>query len=265
MVRRMGKWIWFTLIIAVLGVVLTWVYFFDAYPPVGACIAVAGLLAVIVTAFPPNDRFSKIIFVAITFTLTAFEIHTIYKERASQDQERAKQRAEETKKFQSIAEGISKSITQNQQAFDATMKRMGSLAQLSEEQIHESTGGDSFCFVTFVTLGPLDTLVANINHRGRYPLFQVRISITDVTALTPALKSGNLDAINATRRYIPVIEFLSRAAPSQDIAVYKVDPTVEHKSFLIDIVARNGFFTELLHYKRLDGNRGWIHWFMLLI
>src|SRR5436190_1966144 len=125
----MAKWAWITLAVVIGS--FACVYFFDVRPPVGTYIAVAGLVAVIVTTWPPNDQSSKAIFIAILFFLTTFEVHTLYTERAKQDLERTKQREEERKSFQDIADGISRSITQSQQAFDTTMKSMGSLAQLS--------------------------------------------------------------------------------------------------------------------------------------
>jgi hypothetical protein len=137
-------------------------------------------------------------------------------------------------------------MTSNQVAFDATMRRMRGLAQLSQEDISEATGGDSFCYVDMG--GWEGGLIANIVQKGRYPLSHVDVAITDLEAFPAALKSGN---IGAARRGFPTIDFLARVSLWHPLATYPIDATADSRSFNIEMFARNGAFTELLRIRRL--------------
>ena len=137
-------------------------------------------------------------------------------------------------------------MTSNQVAFDATMRRMRGLAQLSQEDISEATGGDSFCYVDMG--GWEGGLIANIVQKGRYPLSHVDVAITDLEAFPAALKSGN---IGAARRGFPTIDFLTRVSLWHPLATYPIDATADSRSFNIEMFARNGAFTELLRIRKL--------------
>jgi hypothetical protein len=219
-------------------------------PPLGAYIAVLGLVAVIVAIWPPQHKWSKAAWLLIFFLFTFFEIHNSYRARNKQDEEQAEARKEERKAFEAIADGLTTSMTNNQKAFDATMARMEALAELSKTNINESTGGDSFCYVDMG--GVVEGLMALVVQKGRYPLFNVRVTITDLDAFDTALKSGTLSAGSFRRRF-PQIDFLTRASLFNPLTVYPVEPNAEYKRYNAEIFARNGAFTELLRLKKTQG------------
>lgn len=117
---------------------------------------------------------------------------------------------EERKAFQSIADGLETSIKQNQAAFETTIQRIGGLTHLSVEELNEATGGDSYCYVDLG--GVPEGIIANIVQKGKYPLFDVRVVITDVDAFGAALKTNSIGDIDVYRKTFPVIPFLTRAS-----------------------------------------------------
>jgi hypothetical protein len=218
-------------------------------PPIGVYIAVLAALAVVVTIWPPESNLGKAAWLAAFFALTGLEIATLYQERTENQKQQAEARRKEAEAFQSIADGITASMTSNQSAFDATMRRMRGLAQLSKEDISEATGEDSFCYVDMGGWGSSQgVLIANIVQKGRYPLSHVDVAITDLEALHEALKSGN---IGDARRGFPTIDFLTRVSLWRPLATYSIDATVDSRSFNIEMFARNGAFTELFRIRRL--------------
>ncbi len=241
------------MLIGILGW-LVFVHFLrPPHPPIGAYIGGLAFLVAVVTIWPPESNWSKAAWLAVFFALTELEVSTLYEDRLENQEQQANTRVEERNAFKAIADGITTSIRNNQSAFDATMSRMGYLGKLSAKQISETTGGDSFCYVN---IGGLQGggLVVDVAQKGRYPLFQVSITIIDLDAFDDALKARRLDDLGAFRRSFPVIDFLTRATLWHPLATYPMAATSDYRRFNVQIIARNGGFTELLRIHRLkDG------------
>ncbi|MGC9972489.1 MAG: hypothetical protein ABSE56_18045, partial [Bryobacteraceae bacterium] len=94
-------------------------------------------------------------------------------------------------------------------------------------------------------------LVADIECRGRYPMHNVGVTITDVDALSA---DNTMQNMGVWRRPFPIIDFISRVSLWRPLGTYSMGPGVQSRSFNVEISARNGFFQELLRVRRLaDG------------
>jgi hypothetical protein len=154
------------------------VYFLKpARPPVGSYVACLGCLAVVVTIWPPELNWSKAAWLVVFFCLTGLEICTLYQERSENQEQQASARREEARAFNTIATGLSTSITNNQKAFEATLRRMEYLSQLSKENISEVTGGSSFPYITIMTAENNEVSLAGAVHGG-YRVHNVTYSLT---------------------------------------------------------------------------------------
>jgi len=220
-------------------------------PPLGTYIAALAIVAFLVALWPPKQRWSKALILGISLLLTAAEIHNLHTTRVEDDKQQAQARQAEREAFKAIADSIANSMSENQRAVEATMDRMKGLAAITKDTVNEATGGDSFCFVD---MGPIpEGLIAHLVQKGKYPVFDVRLNITDLNALDSAIKSGAPSLLVGTRTF-GTIDFLSRGL-WQPLGVYLLDPKEEYVRYNISIFARNGSFTELLRLKRLkDGS-----------
>ena len=221
-------------------------------PPPGTYIAALAIVAFLVALWPPKKRWTQALILSISLLLAAAEIHNLHRTRVDHDEQQAQAREAEKEALKSIVDTITNSLTENQKAFEATMDRMKSLAAITKDTVNEATGGDSFCFVD---MGPIpEGLMAHLVQKGKYPVFDVRLNITDLNALDSAIRSGAPSLLVGTRTF-GTIDFLSRGL-WQPLGVYPLDPKDEYVRYNISIFARNGSFTEVLRLRRLKQG-GW--------
>ncbi|BBJ23885.1 hypothetical protein [Candidatus Nitrotoga sp. AM1P] len=84
-------------------------------------------------------------------------------------------------------------------------------------------------------------------HQGRYPLYGVTARIVDLAEFQTALKSGNPYAADTI---VPVGEI----AQNQAILLHKIDLGVgTARDFNVFFTARNGDFTQLVRFRRVNG------------
>jgi hypothetical protein len=220
--------------------------------PPGTYIAVLAIVAFFVALWQPKKRWVQAVILSICLLFTAAEIHNLHITTVEHDKQQAQARQAERDALKSIAEGIANSISENQKAVEATLNRINGLAAATKDTVNEATGGDSFCFVD---MGPIpEGLMAHLVQKGKYPVFDVRLTINDLNALDSAIKSGAPSLLVGTRTF-GTIDFLSRDL-WQPLSVYPVDPKEEYVRYNISIFARNGSFTELLRLRRLKEG-GW--------
>jgi hypothetical protein len=120
------------------------------HPPVGVWIGVLGLLGVLVPLIRDLTKIGKrekALWTFVMFALLLLEIKSVYQDRNEHDREQAETRERETKSFEGIASGISSTVQQSQQHFDATMAKSEQLAELSQESLANITGGDSYAYI----------------------------------------------------------------------------------------------------------------------
>jgi len=221
-------------------------------PPPGTYIALLAIVAILVALWPQKKRWTQALLVSVSLLLIAAEIHNLHTSRIELNKEQAQARQAEREAFKSIADSITNSISENQKAFEATVESIKGLAAVTKDTVNEATGGDSFCFVD---MGPIpEGLMAHLVQKGKYPVFDVRLNITDLNAVDSAIKSGAPSLLVGTRTF-GTIDFLSRDL-WQPLGVYPIDPKEEYVRYNISIFARNGSFTELLRLRRLKEG-GW--------
>lgn len=133
----------------------------------------------------------------------------------------------------------------------ALIKKSDTISDLGRSAVSETTGGDSYCFVDMGGMAGTEGLAASVERRGRYPMQNVGVTITDVDAFRADKTMQNM---GVWRRSFPVIDFISRVSLWRPLGTYSMGPNVQSRSFNVEISARNGFFQELLRVRRLaDG------------
>ncbi|HUC98372.1 MAG TPA: hypothetical protein VMR88_07820 [Candidatus Polarisedimenticolaceae bacterium] len=220
--------------------------------PPGTYIAALAIVAFCVALWPPKKRWAQALILSISLLFTAAEIHNSHNTRIEHEKQQAQAREAERKAFKSIADSIANSMSENQKAVEAAVDGMKGLAAITKDTVNEATGGDSFCFVDMIPIP--EGLMAHLVQKGKYPVFDVRLTVTDLNALDSAIKSGAPSLLVGTRTF-GTIDFLSRDL-WQPLGVYPMDPKEEYVRYNISIFARNGSFTELLRLRRLKEG-GW--------
>lgn len=125
---------------------------------------------------------------------------------------------------------------------------VGDLESQTKEITHHTTGGDSFCYFGVGVSG--DTAAWTVVHQGKYPLYNVAARIVDLSKFHAAMSSGNHFAADTNIR-------VGDIAQSQAMAMFTMDlGTGDSRDFNIFFSARNGFFTQLLRFRRVEGQ--WI-------
>lgn len=149
-------------------------------PPIGVFISIAGLVGIVMAIWPPENHVTKGLWLCVFVALTCLEIAGLYRVRdeSTKEQERIRD------SFDAIADGLKSSILNNQKAFDETLKNLTTLSNLQRENLSTVTGGDSFCFVSFVRIykrqdGKIEALPV-IGNQGKYPLYGVVATIIDL-------------------------------------------------------------------------------------
>ena len=125
---------------------------------------------------------------------------------------------------------------------------LGELEAQTKEVTHHTTGGDSFCYFGVGVDGNTATWTAV--HQGKYPLYNVGARIVDLSKFHESMNSGYpLDADTNVR--------IGDIAQGQAMATHSMDlGTGDSRDFNIFFSARNGFFTQLLRFRRVGGK--WI-------
>ena len=209
------------------------------HPPVGVWIGILGLLGVLVTLIRENiGRREKAVWTFVMFALLLLEIKSVYQDRSEHDEaERtARQRSEEN--FRTIANGVNATIATTEQQFEATMSEertiLGttqSVAKLAEKNLENVMGAKSVGYIV-------------PQWDGSFVLHNDGQNILSVTGVTiehnfeKLYESGSLGTVAADGL---VILPAARIPP--------LDFTHED-SLMAFITAQNGWFTELITFRR---------------
>jgi len=171
----------------------------------------------------------------IVSVLFVVEFRAIDQDRFVHDQEQAKARAEETKNFHDIGDGIKQSIQESQRQFDATMKSMKGL-------LSETTGGNSYIYFDVASVsGPVEielpgtglqkgamivSLVRVFN--GQYPLHNVYVSVFGPHAWGPQIEYGTIFPNEQGKPFrVPELQFL----PDQPRQYFNLWISTSHESY----------------------------------
>ncbi len=179
-----------------LGAIIVWsalLYRFGWYPPIGVYIAVVGVVAFVVTIWPPENRWSKGAWLLVVLVLCLFEIHNLYHDRDNHDATERQARKEEREAFKGIADGLTAAISANQKNFDATMQSMNRIAGTTTENLTRMTGGNSYMYFDpgGAWYEPTGTeFLLTPKFVGKYPLRDVRIRVVGSDGMEVNLDYG---------------------------------------------------------------------------
>jgi hypothetical protein len=216
-------------------------------PAPGVSVAVMGLAAAVVSLRAKATGTEKAVWMLLVTAFIVIEVGAIKKDRLLNEIAEAQRVEEQRQHFSEIGEGIKDSIARSEDNFNATMKRSDKLIGLEHhavsslgENLKTSTGGDSFCYLDIQPQNQMTIVACS----GKYPLYDVGVRIVDTRLITGAkdiqqamgtqLAIGNM-AANTARILTQAIPFSS--ADKQDFNVF--------------FGARNGFWTELLRYRKV--------------
>ena len=181
----MGRWRKSSLVVLGVGVVA---WYFLLQPPLSLALIVAGSLAALGTTIsdPKNDHFKVTLAataaaIVITGGVTGYfnGLQAQKEAKASSALLRAKtdEIATVTKQGLDLAQV-------NTELSRALINKSDTISELGRSAISETTGGHSYCFVDMGGMAGTEGLVADIECRGRYPMHNVGVTITDVDALS---------------------------------------------------------------------------------
>jgi hypothetical protein len=248
---------------------------FQYYPPVGAYIAILGLLAALVTIFAPEGRWGKVFWIAVFALVMIFEIQNLYHDRSEHDRQMEQARTEADARqtaaekqlqqgFGSILQTQQKSFSEmlgeNQKQFYKTLKSTEAIQALAQESIKAATGGDSFCDMYLSPQLSSKGLTPTFDHIGREPLYDIHVQIVDIEKLAELEKQSksngrSLPFLNEANLYMPIANMRPNSAyiPGEyGQIVLTGDSTVHNFNAYFD--ARNGDWNENLQLRRV-GNQ----------
>jgi hypothetical protein len=140
------------------------------------------------------------------------------------------------------------------------LRQSDTITALARQNIGETTGGDSFCYLAFTPMGGSRFLLVAIP-KGRFPLRNVTASINDVEKFKKATtgKPITFDTIlNPSVRYtrnltIGDLPRESQHAGKVGFPEYDADDSSNYQALNIFFLALNGAWTEMVRMKRVDG------------
>jgi hypothetical protein len=189
----------------------------------------------------------KAVYLLLVICLMFIENRAINKDRADTAAAESQRRAAENIQFQSIANGVTASIQQNQQQFQATMQQAGKIlgttqqvGKLAEENLQNVTGGDSFAYAVPQGGGPTIPLV--LHNWGNNILSGVSITVASMQ-----------DPNWGNAMYEPIT--IGTIAPHGFASVpTPIAPSLDSKSgigsFWIFVYAQNGMVDEMLQFRQ---------------
>jgi hypothetical protein len=270
--------VWGHFFVAVAAAATVVLLLWSWHPPVGVYIAALALLTVLRgERIGPKD---KSIWTGAMLCLVLLEINSIYKDRKEHDKEQADARKEQLTGFKEIASGIEQGLKQNQNHFDQTMSRLDTALDRVGDSIKTQTGGDSFAFITF-TAEPAQAFemhwnnfsaprgepyfLVSVTSHGKYPLHGTQAVMMDDERRLAAMEEYNkqpngdwIKAINSadSEYQMPYLRPQSTEAPQGEVDVIGLYPMPQgdSKRLTINFSAPNGYWNEVLHLGRVNGN-----------
>ena len=189
----------------------------------------------------------NILWIFIAFVLFWVESRSIYRQQAEQNQEQAqnsqKQREIAQLQWQNglMMEHQLGELERLNSKMAVSLQKQDSLANAAMRGINTTTGGNSLCFMDLQGPAPYNHPV--FYNIGRYPLYEVRARIVDISVLNP---NGD-QFLAAGRMPFPELSIyvgnLGAASSHFDISMkLPFDPS--HGNFNIQFSARNGSWME---------------------
>lgn len=128
------------------------------------------------------------------------------------------------------------------------------IQDLNTQILASITGGESFCYVS-PPRGPADrdSYDLYVTHNGDHPLYDVSVQIQDMSQVKAIIQDaknnkGSLEGILKATSVISVGNIIPASALM--IGSIKLPKNIEVFEFRIKIIARNGFFDQILKCRR---------------
>jgi hypothetical protein len=123
------------------------------------------------------------------------------------------------------------------------------IAELNRTIAASVTGGDSFCYLDLDPYSATSSLLT-LTHQGKFPLYDISIRVVDLQKFDLVKDIRTLEALNQAQ----VILNAGNLGPGQSRLFGEWPlPKLDRQDFNIFISARNGFITELLRRRRING------------
>jgi hypothetical protein len=137
-------------------------------------------------------------------------------------------------------------------SIEASVKQtLAELEVKTTDLIAHTTGGDSACYLSFMPTSQGRLTNVAIVHIGAHPLYEVNARMVDVDAFEAIKDNFTLENIQKTERRWPFGNLTPGHASVLSVNISLGN--VVSKKFNIFFTARNGSFTQLLRFQKLDG------------
>jgi len=193
----------------------------------------------------PFTSTEKCVWVLIAISLVVVELRAIESDRQKFSNEQTQIRKNENDKFAAI-------LSQNQKDFSATIGKIETLLQASEEAINSTIGGDSYCRVEFEHMSPdQNKLTPWALNMGQFPLYGVSVRVVDV---------GSLSSTNQQEAFFGSIFSIGELPSSMatPIPTWSINlASHEDRLFNLFFSARNGLWTQQTKFHYFEGKWIW--------
>jgi hypothetical protein len=235
------------LIFGALILVAYWKFF--SVPSPGKAVAALALAAAVMTLRQDLSGFEKLSWMVALFAFLYVEIRAIDQDRADSDRKLIQAKKDEDASFATI-------LSQNQAAFNATMSKMQSLADMSRESVDSMTGGDSYPSISSADAfdgaqgRPLLILV-----HGKHDLVDVAMSVmAHVQAISADIpdseKTAKFVQLWNSRQYA---NFPLVVRNQATLLPVRITPQGTQDVYQIEMTCRNGRFSERLTLSQKSG------------
>jgi hypothetical protein len=138
------------------------------------------------------------------------------------------------------------------------------IAELNKEIVKSVIGGDSFCYLTIMSLDPrTNSGILTVIHQGDHPIYDVTARIADLQkmeVLEEKMKAtgSNILDFQEVMKANTIIQIgnMAKGPSASPIGPFSLGTGIE-RGFNIFFSARNGVFTQLLRMKKI--NDKWIN------
>jgi len=135
---------------------------------------------------------------------------------------------------------------------EALQVKTEEIKALSDRTNASVTGGDSFCYISFALSDDSNQARLVAMSHGNYPVYDAAVRIVDLEKFENAGSKEKISFEELTREDINIP--IGNMAPSAASLLNKIDlGSSNEKKYNVFISARNGFFSELIRLRRVDG------------
>lgn len=143
---------------------------------------------------------------------------------------------------------LNREISNNQIAL---RQKSEEIAQLSNASLSSITGGDSYCYLSYIQPGNANRLMLVVNHVGKYPLYDVNMRIVDLHEFSKKIKSNQYTIDDIQKDKAIKIESMT---PEMTTMTFDelVLPDSGEMELNVFITARNGYWIQNIKLKRIN-------------